>query len=751
MPERTGEDGNGGDGASAEAAARAVSPAEAATPGTALPPQSGMGRIWERFRKAPGARLGLSLVIAFSLVALLAPFIAHRLPFVWKDGATGEVTWPLVREFFAPSDTTEPMLERSINFLFLFTPLAFVAWLLLGKYRPDLARRESRLISLLFGALVAAVLWLAIGGMVVDGGGKDWLHYEQAPVPEMDDIQNPAALSAAEGGVPPALHETVESIRVGGDQDDLRRAAIGPLQRAIEGPVISPEGLPAFDRLGLDPDNLSTALDRARWNRLAVEHIFPGLLAPMRQFRDTFLAMAAVSLLVLLGLTYICLAGAWQFALSPRWLALLVLAVVVAQLFRLPPKHDHTPYRRLYAEGAGWGVFPLIPYGPNEQGFGPKLPPAWYEVSPFYLPEDILSVERLLPKAPEEVLEKVSAAVHGAGGDAAEGDVGEGESKAEATLPQAAAARDVLAEALNEAIRGEEKDPARFGWGVDAGALAADRNARPYVDRLDSGRELSPVELLRFKRLAMDRALSGAVRPANAVRWKRPSSTPGYHALGTDESGRDVLVRIIHGARVSLSVGFVSVFLATVIGLVLGSLAAYYGGKVDMLISRFLEIMMCFPSFFLILAVIAVLDRRSIVNIMLVIGLTSWTGVARLVRGEMLRQKKMDYVKASIALGASDTRTIFRHILPNAMAPVLVSISFGITGAILTEAGLSFIGFGVTPPTPTWGQLLSETRDSPLANWWLVVFPGLVLFVSVLAYNFVGEAVRDALDPRTTL
>ncbi|MCC8189996.1 MAG: ABC transporter permease, partial [Planctomycetes bacterium] len=134
-----------------------------------------------------------------------------------------------------------------------------------------------------------------------------------------------------------------------------------------------------------------------------------------------------------------------------------------------------------------------------------------------------------------------------------------------------------------------------------------------------------------------------------------------------------------------------------------------------------------------------------------VIGLTSWTGVARLIRGEMLRQKKMEYVSASIALGASDTRTIFRQILPNAMAPVLVSISFGITGAILTEASLSFIGFGVTPPTPTWGQLLSETRESPLANWWLAVFPGVVLFVSVLAYNMVGEALRDALDPRTTL
>jgi peptide/nickel transport system permease protein len=303
--------------------------------------------------------------------------------------------------------------------------------------------------------------------------------------------------------------------------------------------------------------------------------------------------------------------------------------------------------------------------------------------------------------------------------------------------------------AVNRVLQGD----ALYGDDV-AAALAADSGLRPYfaaqrdgAGRGDAG--LTAPQRERMNRLIVDKALPGALRPAIATRWKNPAQLPGLHILGTDESGRDVLARIIHGARVSLSVGFVSVFLATVIGLVTGSLAAYYGGKVDMLISRFLEIMMCFPSFFLILAVIAVLDRRSIINIMLVIGLTSWTGVARLIRGEMLRQKKMDYVSASVALGASDTRTIFRHILPNAMAPVLVSISFGITGAILTEAGLSFIGFGVTPPTPTWGQLLSEGRDSPLSNWWQAVFPGIVLFVSVLAYNMVGEGLRDALDPRS--
>ncbi len=659
-------------------------------------------RVRERFKKARGARTGLFLVVLFTLVAFLAPFIAHRLPFLWRDGATGAISWPLVREFFAPSDTTEPALERGINFLFLYIPLAYAAWRLMNRFRPALARTRSRAVSLLFGALAALALWAAVGGMIVDAGGRDWLHYELPPVPEIDDILDPSAF-------PDAGLSGDSSDSSPGDPDSRRRAIIGVLQKTIEGPVlpVPDAGLAPFALAGLDRDRLDAPLDRARWNRVAVEQELPGLLSPMRRFRGTFVAMIAVSVLALAGLTVICLAGAWQFSLSPRWLVLLVLAAVLACAFRLPARHDHTPYRALRAEGKGDGLFPPIPYGPNEQGFGPRLPPSWFAESPLYGEEAVMNPDRVRDWE---------------------------RSSGEASL--------------NSFIQSPEADPK--GLLARAG-VAVDRNLAPYVAKLDSGGELSPLEAMRFKRQILDALLGDAVLHANASRWKKPSNAPGYHLLGTDESGRDVLVRIIHGARVSLSVGFVSVFLATVIGLVMGSLAAYYGGKTDMLISRFLEIMMCFPSFFLILAVIAVLDRRSIVNIMLVIGLTSWTGVARLVRGEMLRQKKMDYVAASIALGASDTRTIFRHILPNAMAPVLVSISFGITGAILTEAGLSFIGFGVTPPTPTWGQLLSETRDSPLASWWLAVFPGIVLFVSVLAYNFVGEAIRDALDPRTTV
>ncbi|MCD8141266.1 MAG: ABC transporter permease [Planctomycetaceae bacterium] len=700
-------------------------------PEALVAPASPANRVLTRFFRARGARLGLYLVIAFSLVAFFAPFLAHRLPMVWRDGATGAVTWPLFREFFAPSDTTEPMLERGINFLLLFLPVAYLAWRLMGSYWPGLGRARSRLIALLFGALVAAALWLAIGGMVMDGGGRDWLHEESPPVPEVDDIASPLAFDP-EAPLAADLRALGLEWNPAGDDDLQRRLLIAPLQSLIEGPRLQPPS--GFDPLDITEANIDLGINLPRWNRMVVEQAFPGLLTPMRRVRTTFLLMAAVSFLVLVGLTYICLAGAWQFSLSPRWLVLLVLAVLLAQAFRLPVRHDHTPYRAMAAAGEGWGVFPLIPYGPNEQGFGPRLPPSWYAESPSITAATIASwpaLQRHLaaPETPGQQAVSEYVVLRDPQWQDATG----------TGLPGR------IAGILNELVNGESL------YGQEGLSVRPDMNTSAYIAALQGGNALDHEDTRRFNRLILERTLPGALVPAAAARWKKPNHAPGLHLLGTDESGRDVLVRMIHGARVSLSVGFVSVFLATVIGLVLGSLAAYYGGRVDMIISRFLEIMMCFPSFFLILAVIAVLDRRSIVNIMLVIGLTSWTGVARLVRGEMLRQKKMDYVSASIALGASDTRTIFRHILPNAMAPVLVSISFGITGAILTEAGLSFIGFGVTPPTPTWGQLLSETRDSPLANWWLAVFPGVVLFISVLAYNLVGEALRDALDPRTTV
>ncbi len=219
------------------------------------------------------------------------------------------------------------------------------------------------------------------------------------------------------------------------------------------------------------------------------------------------------------------------------------------------------------------------------------------------------------------------------------------------------------------------------------------------------------------------------------------------HLLGTDSLGRDCLSRLIYGARISLLVGFVAVGIATFVGTVLGALAGFYGRWVDSLVMRFVDIMLCFPSIFLIMAVIAFLEP-SIWNIMAVIGLTGWMGVARLVRAEFLSLRRRDFVLAARLSGASNLRIVFSHILPNAMAPVLVSATLGIGGAILTESALSFLGIGVQPPTPSWGNMLTEGKDNLEIAWWLSVFPGLAILVTVLAYNLLGEGLRDALDPR---
>ncbi|WP_045210665.1 ABC transporter permease [Desulfonatronovibrio magnus] len=223
-----------------------------------------------------------------------------------------------------------------------------------------------------------------------------------------------------------------------------------------------------------------------------------------------------------------------------------------------------------------------------------------------------------------------------------------------------------------------------------------------------------------------------------------PSSS---YLLGTDNLGRDILSRLIYGARVSLWVGFVAVGISIFIGVILGLVAGYFGKLVDELIMRFVDVMLCFPSFFLILAVIAFLEP-SLTNIMVVIGLTSWMGVARLVRAETLTLREREFVQAARLSGAGTARILFRHILPNAMPPVLVSATLGVAAAILTESALSFLGLGVQPPTPSWGNILMEGKDVMGIAPWLSIFPGISILITVLGYNLLGESIRDLLDPR---
>ncbi len=219
------------------------------------------------------------------------------------------------------------------------------------------------------------------------------------------------------------------------------------------------------------------------------------------------------------------------------------------------------------------------------------------------------------------------------------------------------------------------------------------------------------------------------------------------HLFGTDDLGRDVFTRMLYGAGISLKVGFVAVGIAVLIGVILGSIAGYYGGWIDIIIMRFVDIMLCFPSFFLILAVIAFMEP-SIFNIMAVIGLTSWMGITRLVRAEFLTLKERDFVLAEKAMGAGSMRIIFIHILPNAIAPVLVAATLGIASAVLVESALSFLGIGVQPPTPSWGNILTQGQSVLGIAWWLSFFPGMAILITVLGYNLLGEGIRDAIDPR---
>lgn len=231
--------------------------------------------------------------------------------------------------------------------------------------------------------------------------------------------------------------------------------------------------------------------------------------------------------------------------------------------------------------------------------------------------------------------------------------------------------------------------------------------------------------------------------------YRKPPSA--QHLLGTDSSGRDVLSRLLHAGRVSLSVGLVAVSIYIAIGTVLGGVAGFFGGGVDSLIMRAADVVMSFPSLIVIITIVAVVGP-SIYNIMVVIGFLGWPPTARLVRGNFLSLREREFVVAARAIGANNARLIVRHLLPNALAPVIVAASFGMAQAILLEAGLSFLGLGVQPPTPSWGNMLTDAQSFSVLRTmtWLWIPPGVMIATTVLAINFIGDGLRDALDPHHT-
>lgn len=251
--------------------------------------------------------------------------------------------------------------------------------------------------------------------------------------------------------------------------------------------------------------------------------------------------------------------------------------------------------------------------------------------------------------------------------------------------------------------------------------------------------------------LSASALLAPVVAPYNpdaislTARWTAPTVA---HPFGTDELGRDVLARAMYAGRISLAVGYISAIGVAVSGAVAGVVAGYYGGFTDSVIMRLVDILLSLPTIPLYLIMAALIPGGGVDRIILIFMIFGWTGVSRLVRGQVLSLKEQDYVEAARAMGASQARIMLRHLLPNAMAPIIVATTLAVGGFILAESGLSYLGLGIQPPTPSWGNMLQRAQEYIWNAAWLAVFPGVLIFVTVLSFNFLGDGLRDALDPR---
>lgn len=292
-------------------------------------------------------------------------------------------------------------------------------------------------------------------------------------------------------------------------------------------------------------------------------------------------------------------------------------------------------------------------------------------------------------------------------------------------------------------------------WSVRDGSAQGEpteRSHRDLIPRAFSRNRLAVAGLIVIGLLYLVAALTPFLSPydpafqGDLMSERLLPPGPG-HLLGTDHLARDVLSRMLYGARVSLSIGFIAVAISVTVGTAVGAVAGYFGGWVDTLLMRFVDLVISFPRLVLLIAIVA-LFQPGIFLIIVVLGLTQWPYISRIVRGEVLALRERDFVQAAVALGYSRRRIIMKHVLPNALAPVIVAATLGIGNTIVLEAGLSFLGLGVQPPNPSWGNMVDDGQGQLLRAWWISTFPGLAIVFTVLSLNLVGDGLRDALDPR---